>query len=415
MREDLQPKLQLAANWTLVSVFLFFPVVFALGNVLIALALVLSLLAGNYRARWETIKGVPVVWWALGLYAMVLLGVTYSPAPSADVQLHLSKYSKLLWIPVLLSLLPEAQWRRRCLWAFMAAMGFIMLSAFANVFWQLPWSRTQEIGWGKDHTVIGDYITQNIMMTFFVVAAMDLGRRTQSLWQRYAWWIAALMGAVVVTQLSQGRTGYVLLILSVGTYIFWSLQGRRRWLTLLSLSAVLVVALASSQTVRQRIDLAITEAAASDTMEITSIGGRVNFWKHTWTLVTEKPLQGWGTGSYHSVWCEYVTQPGWCQFGSWHPHNQYLFFWMENGLLGVVLFVLLATATIWAARKAPVKDRAILWAFAAILAGNSLINSPLFSGRESHFFVLMLILLCAQAKFGPQEKAEQPEGAAAGS
>lgn len=405
MRESIQPKLLLAANWTLVSVFLFFPVIFALGNVLIAVALVLSLAAGNYRARWGQLQHMPVVWWATGLYALVLLGTLYTPAPVADIQMHLSKYSKLLWVPVLLSLLPDAQWRRRCLLAFMAAMGFILLSAFANVFWQLPWSRTQNLGWGQDHTVVGDYITQNIMMTFFVVVAIDLGRRALQAWQRTGWWLAALLGGVVVTQLSQGRTGYVLLILAVTAYIFWSLQGRRRWWTLLGLGAVLVVALASSNTVRQRVDLAVNEAAASETMEITSIGGRVNFWKHTWELVTEKPLQGWGTGSYHTVWCEQVTKPGWCEFGRWHPHNQYLFFWMENGVLGAVLFILLATATAWAARSARPQDRAILWAFAAIFAGDSLINSPLFSGRESHFFVLMLIVLYAQAKLAPQEEA----------
>ena len=61
----IQPRLLLAAQWSLVTAFLLFPVAFAPGNVAIVLAFLLSLAAGDYRARWQTVRGMPVVWWAL--------------------------------------------------------------------------------------------------------------------------------------------------------------------------------------------------------------------------------------------------------------------------------------------------------------------------------------------------------------
>ena len=395
----IQPRLLLAAQWSLVAAFLLFPVAFAPGNVAIALAFLLSVAAGDYRARWQAVRGMPVVWWALGLYAVVLVGALYSPAPGADIGMHLSKYGKLLLLPALLPLLAQAAWRTRCLHAFMAAMGFILASVYANVFWQLPWSVTQNQGWGGDHTVVGDYITQNIMMVFFATAAIARGQSAQS-WRRWAWWLAAALAAVAVTQLSQGRTGYLLLCVAAAGYVFLALRGRARWVVLGSMALAIGGVLATSQTVRDRIALGLNEAAQSSSMEITSIGGRVNFWKHTALLIEEKPLQGWGTGSYHSVWCQRVTQEGWCWFGGWHPHNQYLFFWMENGVLGLVLFLLLVSAPARASARAAALDRPLLWAFSLIFAVDSLINSPLFSGRESHFFIMLLLWLCAQAHFG---------------
>jgi O-antigen ligase len=395
----IQPRMLQAAQWTLVAAFLFFPVAFALGNAAIVLAFVLSIGAGAYRERWQAIRDMPVVWWALGLYAVILAGVLYSPAPAADVRMHLFKYGKLLLVPALLPLLVEPLWRGRCMNAFLAAMGFILASVYGNVFWQLPWSATHNQGWGLDHTVVGDYITQNVMMSFFVIVAIARGRAAAVAWRRWGWWACALAAAVAVTQLSKGRTGYVLLVMAVVTYVSVALKGRLRWAVLGGLVLAMALALLTSHTVRARIELGLSEAAASDSMAITSIGGRVNFWSKTLQLALEKPVLGWGTGSYHSVWCQHITKEGWCWFGGWHPHNQYLFFWMENGLAGLVLFALLVSASAWAARRAAVPDRPLLWGFAAIFAVDSLINAPLFSGRESHFFVMLLIWVCAQARF----------------
>ena len=402
----IQPRVMQAAQWALVVGFLLFPVAFALGNVFIALAFLLSLGAGAYRARWQGIRQIPVVWWALGLYAVVLLGLSYSPAPWEDARVPLSKYAKLLVLPALLSLLMEPAWRRRCMGAFMLGMGFILASVYANVFWQLPWSTTQNLGWGKDHTVIGDYITQNVMMAFFVIASLSLAQRARDWRLRGLWWCLALAAGVAVTQLSEGRTGYLLLIVAVATYVAFALKGRLRWGVLAGLFLAIALALATSTTVRERVELGVHEAMGSNSMAtLTSIGGRVNFWRKTLEFISEKPVQGWGTGNYHSTWCSRVTELGWCWFGGWHPHNQYLFFWMENGLPGLLLYLLLVTSTAWAARHAAPVDRPLLWGFTAIFAVNSLINSPLFSGRESHFFVMLLLLLSAQARWGgrPQQ------------
>lgn len=406
-------RLETGAQWLLVAAFLFFPAAMALGNIALLLAGLFGILSGVWWRTRQQWKLAAYPWLVLALYGLILLGGLYSSAHWEDIRLNYTKYIKLFLSFVFFILLAQPIWRKRCLQAFGACMAFLLVSVYANIFVQLPWSKTQNLGWGMDHTVVGDYITQNIMMSFFVVLCLWLCHHAARRAVRVAAGLAALLAVVAITQLSLGRTGYVLLLVGVVSWVFFTLQGMKRWLTL----AVIVVAAlggyAVSDAAQQRVHLAVTEAVNSDSMEITSIGGRINFWKHTWELVQERPLAGWGTGSYHDRWCEYVTAPGWCAFGGWHPHNQYLLFWMENGLLGVLLFVgLLVTPVVMVWQDD--RWRPLVVSFVSMLAVNSLINVSLWSSRESHFFTMMLCLLSAQAYFGTRGQKTEPatEGAA---
>ncbi|MOA28312.1 hypothetical protein D3C78_1492430 [compost metagenome] len=72
---------------------------------------------------------------------------------------------------------------------------------------------------------------------------------------------------------------------------------------------------------------------------------------------------------------------------------------MENGILGLLGFLALLAAPVWAARGAQPYQRRLLLSFAVIFGVNSLINASLWSSRENHFFVMLLILLCADALY----------------
>ncbi len=400
------------AGFSLVACYALFPTFPAPWAIAVTAFLACWLLAGQFAQRWRDIRGVPGVWVALALCAVVLLWTLH---PGADPEFRgmvLRKYSKVALIPIMISLLVEPVWRKRCMNAFIGAMLFLLASTYVGIWLPLPWAVTQQTGWGFDRTVVGDYITQGITMSFFVVVALDRALAQTRPWHRAAWWAVTVLAVVSMTHLSQGRTGYMLLGAGLGSYVLFSLRGRTRWIGIAVLAVAAAGAVLTSSVIRERVELFVTQAERSSTMEITSISGRVNFWRMTLRMIEERPITGWGTGSYHREWCTHLPdRPDWCAFGRWHPHNQFLFFWMENGLPGLLLYAALVLAPLWAARRAPPELRGLLVSFSVIFLLNSMINAALWSARENHFFSYMSALLLAEAVF--RRRADQPADSAA--
>jgi hypothetical protein len=392
-------------------IFLAFPTTMAPVNVLLMLFLIFWILSGHYRERWAAIQANPVNVMALLVYAVIAVGVTYTSAPAKDISLHLTKYYKLLLVPLIFSVLDDRVWQQRCMQAFCAGMLFILVSTWLNVWFVLPWSKTQIPGWGISHHVVGDYITQNVMMSFFVLLSLTYAQIAKSAAKRYLWLTTGFLAAVSITHLSEGRTGYVLLAVTLVAFAFSTLKGRKLWITLIGGMLFLGVALASSKILIQRFDRAITEASQSDVNNKSSIGHRLYNYKKAIELIREKPIVGWGTGAFHSETCRIVEKQDWCDFFSWHPHNQFLFFWVENGLPGLLAYLALIASLVWLAlRDKDPQSRTLLLGFAALLTVDSLFNSPLFSSRENHFFTIMMALLIARSGLALQPASKAHEG-----
>ncbi len=384
------------ARWAGVALFFAFPLSLALGNVLMLVLLLLWLVAGRHRERLLPLARNPVVVLALALYALMLLGSLYTVAPASDVALHLKKYAKLLVLVALVGVLGDETVRRRCLGAFGAAMAFILVSTYLNIWFLLPWSESQHLGLGESHHVVGDYITQNVMMSFFVLMLLTAARfEPRRLWRAALLTVAAL-AAISITHLSSGRTGYVLLFAVLLTFLVLATPWRWRIPAIVVCSVVALVGVATSNMAQDRLGTAVKEFTERDLDPLSSIGHRLYNVETSLALMAERPLTGWGTGAYHTKICDVVDKPEWCPIFHWHPHNQFLFFGVEHGLAGVVLLVLWIASWVWVARKIPdPRGRILLAGLAVMLSVNSLFNSPLWSARESHFFILMIALLAA--------------------
>ncbi len=374
------------------------PVALGLANLALLLSLLMAPLAGRWRERWSNLRQHPVFWAALTLYGVIVLGITYTDAPTSDWLLSLNKYLKVgaigVWLPILMT---EPRVRKLALWGFALAMTFVLGSTWANVWWVLPWSETQHTGWGVSHHVFGDYITQNVMMSFFVLLLLIAGQQTYG-WRRWLCWSLVLPSIVSITHLSQGRTGLVLVATALLVFAVSMLRRKVAFIAVALVPLTLGLALATSSLMRDRVVQAIAEARQADTDPYSSIGHRLYNQRTTLAMIADAPLIGHGTGAYHTRICEYLDRAEDCHIFHWHPHNQYLFFGVNHGLVGVIAYLgLLAALCVTAWRSESTTWKSLLLGLTALLAVNSLFNSPLWSARESHFFTLMTALLSAQA------------------
>ena len=390
-------------NWLLslfAAFYFLFPTVLPLAQV----ALLLIILMGLFRFRngsyWTIYKNTPVLWALGALYAVILIGCLFTPASSDWIFLHLGKYAKFIYAIVLVLLLTDQdKWQRVAFNAFVAAMLFILISTWLNVWLILPWSVTQEIGFGKTHHVFGDYITQNVMMSFFAVIATHKFFYNQNKLLRIFWGVTTVLAVFSISELSQGRTGLVLLAVGLLTYALSATRGKALLGSLFGMVLVVGLAFASSSMLQSRFSLAVKEAQRSDVDNMSSIGHRLYNYKITPQFIAEKPFLGHGTGAYHAEICRFVGKQEWCPIFSWHPHNQYLFFAADHGLLGVGLYIIFIFSLYNTALKSSnLEAKLLLCTLASILLVDGLFNSPLFSSRESEFFVYMIALLVAMGK-----------------
>ena len=318
---------------------------------------------------------------------------------SASVADSISRYYKYIFSIIAIAAMMNSILRNVAMKAFFVSILLIVVSMHLNIFWNLPWSNPTVKGWGNDQTVVGDYITQNLFVNIFVILSMDFLLKNKEIYKKFFFGVAFLAGVHAMLFLSAGRTGYLLLTVSLGVYAIWAIHSKWKWLVVLLLPALVSVAIYSSENASQRVKLAVKETKEAvhsiennETPDLTSIGARIYMWDQSLSIISKKPLAGWGVGSYPHRWCEKVPEV-WCnETAKYHPHNQYLMFWMELGLPGLLIYISIICYLVFRGIQDK-KNGGILLALMAILFVDSFINSPLYVRREYQLFLLAIPLI----------------------
>ena len=388
------------SKWAMVGVFLIFPIKTSLSNVFLAAMLLAWLVAGQYRNRWAAIKRHPIVWPALAIYGLVIVGITYSYAEPSQILTHLNKYSKFLIMLICLSLLTEAVWRERCRKAFMYAMTFVVMSTYANIWVQLPWSVTQTPGWGMDHTVVKDYIFQGICTVLFVLMAWSEALSASQRLAKYFWGGAAVLAGFSCVYLLSGRTGMLALGMALVVYVLTLIRGRPKWVAAMAVTLLFILAVTLPGTAKTRLQQALQEVQqyqqltrpGTVAIDRTSIGARLMMWELSLQEISKRPLLGAGTASYHQLAEDRLQDAGACAVACVHPHNQFLFFGVEYGLVGMLLFGFYFVSAGRHAARLPPLLKATTLGFLAIFLADSLVHGSMWLSGEQHLFTYMLAL-----------------------
>jgi len=388
------------AQACLVLVFFAFPMSVALANVALLLTLLLwalSLAGPDSRAALREACRNPLVLPALALFAWILIAVLWSPADREGITGFVQKYLKFAMIPAFIALLRDARTRRRCWQAYAVALLFTLAVTWLNVWFDFPWTRTHNQGFGEDHTVFKDYISQGLMMSLFAVGCAFLALDPQRRRQAPAFWLLWALASASILFLSLGRTGYLAWAVSTAAFgLAWALgRSRRTALVTLAVLGALFAAAVSSPLLQQRGETAFEEARSAGQGEVTSIGARVAMARFVLDAVPQAPVLGHGTASYPVGARAHFTAPGYCEVVCPHPHNQFLFFLYEQGAIGLVLFGVFIAAVVREAWRHEPRRRAAALAFVAVLCAACASHSSFWLSTENHCLILMSALIMA--------------------
>lgn len=192
-------------------------------------------------------------------------------------------------------------------------------------------------------TYFAGFLAMVIPLTVFVMFEVKMR------WPRVILMVALLF-MVVALNFTLGRTGFVLAVLGaigvIGIQAGWRLFQTRRQTAItlifsLLTAAVLFLLLPAHLKERFVSLLSLSDASAY---------GRSHIWRGSWAMLLERPMWGWGTGLFFQYFPRF-RPPNYSDFGMedrvTHAHNELLEIGAEQGITGMVLFLLLIGISYW--------------------------------------------------------------------
>jgi len=312
------------------------PTVASIGLIVSYMAFVAS---GEAFVRFRPMLSRPIVYWGLAFLGIVLLATLYSSVPWQDRLVGFSKWRTVLWVIVLLALFDRHQWKERLLIAFIVGTAIGVMASFAAAGSLITFKRGPE-------GVLRNSSTQG--MAFAVSALICLWMWLERKGDGRFSWIWAVLASLYIANVvfvTPGLSGYAVLGLGTGVLVMWRIP--LHWWIVAGLGICLlgVIAFSLSHRMQDRVNRSIDQwTHANELKSHTSLGTRRVFHGNAIEIAQEHLLLGVGTGGFRKAYAEHVSRKyeasDWRVEPTGDPHNQYLAILVQQGLVGLGVFLL---------------------------------------------------------------------------
>jgi len=377
----------------------------SLGVALVSLAKLLLLIAvllqglADIRQRHDpthanaSLPWPSSLWWGAAALLWMGLSMAWSSAPADAAWLSLSRHARWLVLPAAFYLLRAGTPAWPVLQCLVAGQLFVLLSSWLMVLGiPLPWAISVM---SPDNAVVfSSTIEQPITSTLMMLVVWYFRDQWPVPYRRFAVWTVMALTSANVLLVVTGRTGQVALLLAWVFILVGVLPRRYRWSVLLLPVLVAVGVGLGSERMQQRWLKAQTDVLAlqqGPLKEENSLGFRLDAWQKSVQAVADKPILGHGVGAWPQA---YVAHGGTIPKAS-DPHQQFLLWAVESGLVGAALFVGFLTLLWRNALNLPGAARWCLRSVVAIEVLTGLANSTLLGAGIGEFFLLLWAALLA--------------------
>ncbi len=259
--------------------------------------------------------------------------------------------------------------------------------------------------------VFSSYLDQSIMTAGLAALAWHLrheipGRHGPAIGAA----IAALC-AINVMLLLPGRSGQMALLAALTLALWWALPARARPAAVAVPLVLVALVLATSVSFRERTVAVVSEAQAysEGDRSPTSSGLRLGYWHRAVQAIAERPLIGHGVASWNN---EFRRLEGSHlrddQSRLRNPHQEYLQWTVQLGVVGLALFLAFFVALLHDTRGFAPATRHAAGSLIAIFAVACLFNSSLYDALIGDYFCILFGLLLAAGLASDQPAAERP-------
>lgn len=383
------------ARWGVLGMAVSMPISRAVFNLSALLMITGWLVSGQWQEKFNAIRENSVATTSILLFGVCALSLTWANPFTLYQWDQLAEYSRLLYVPLIISLLQSNMWLKRTWKALLTGMLFTLAVCLLDIWFEIPGTHsygTHTAGQG----VFYHHIAQGMMLSFLGAYSLHCALENQQKRIARVFWLmvsAATLSALI--SVGQSRTGqlsvliaYVLVVMAhtPKRIQIWSLMGS------LVVAALLVV---SSERTQERFALAAQEVSSfQQDGESTSVGARLKAWQFSFEVFKASPWVGHGIGSYKPMAHQYFAQSPICQLGVCEqPHNQFILTAVETGALGLLALAAFLIAPLVSRADAHSPTGAIALPFVAIIVVTACFDSSLKIQAQSFFTVMTLALL----------------------
>jgi O-antigen ligase len=372
------------------------PISTSLDSVLLILLFSSALIGWNSQ-YFNMVKENPVAKAALLLFCTLLIGCFYgitTPEKSFKV---LTKYDDLILVALMLPIFSSPRIRLYGQYAFLAAMILTLFLSYLIWFGAFQHTTLFVDKLPDNPVVFKLHITHGILMgyagfMFAVYAKYATGKK------RWLLLAASVLAICNILLMTQGRTGYIVIIALITYLIFVLLPLRKTSLGLVLFVISLTSIYMTVPKIQTRVNLAIHEIQTwqpkQGNNDASSMGTRLDFYTNTINIIRKSPLFGFGTGGFELAYSKEVEGTAMKRWNN--PHNQFLLFWAQIGVIGLFMFLyLLAVAWRAAALLPSNADKMLARGVLITIITGCIFNSLLLDHAEGLFFSWFLGLLFA--------------------
>lgn len=375
-------------------------------NTIMNLSVAAIVLCGLWKFDFRVVMSLlrdPMVWLPVLIFTMLAISLLVNDHDYGLVMV--SKSMKLLYVlPLALFFIKSPTTILSFINGFLSANFIILIISitswmFSATFWDVD---------PFNPTIFKLQITQNFFMA--CTAIIWLSRAlTRTGIRRYILGLMVLLSLINIMFAVQGRTGYLALFVGMGSWLLMALP-RKFYPGALIGGVILVIGLALvPNRATERVSLGFHEVSncieqSTEKACFSSMGLRTAFVRESLRLISQAPFLGNGAGGffYRNVETGYSVN---------NPHNEYLLQIVQNGLLGLVLFLSWILCCFLAAWNRPPVCRNQFVALLTSFLACCFFNSFLLDSSEGHFFIVLVAILAGYQPSYLKKQSFKPDSA----
>lgn len=357
------------------------------------------LFSGQFESLKDLLQKLKCAIFAFLLFALLLIAVANSSIPLHESLGFLKKYRELLYLVIFIPFFQDPKYR---LWAYYAFSASLLISVLAS--YLMYFDIIAKPASSYDSASIRMRITHSLMVAFFSFYCAHQFLNSSRF--RYLWALAFLLSTINIFFMIEGRTGQLIYFLLIFLFTYQRLS-LLKGMVFIAANIIFFILFLNFSDGGNRIHEGFANSQSylqGHTETKSSMGQRMTFWKHAWTLITEKPIFGHGTGSYESGYARLASPD---EIKTSNAHSEFLMITVQTGIVGLALFIALIAGFYSDISSLQGSDRFFAQGVWLAFLCNSAINSTLLDSTEGHWFAVLIALSLAPALYENSESSNR--------